>query len=386
MRFRRTTDGPSAKPALPHVVILGGGPVGLETAIYARSLGLPVTLFEAGQVGEFVNRWGFVRLFTPFGWNATPLGKAAVLKDKPNHPFPADSEMQTGREFRETYLLPVAESSTLAGVIRTKTAVLSVGRAGWRKSDPTTKDLPPFRLLVRDGAGQESFEAADAVFDCTGTYARPNWAGDGGIPAAGEIAARPHAAYWLEDIAGAKKAHYAGKCTAVVGSSFSAATAVCDLSALALENSATWIVWLTHGPRAHPLPRVPNDPLKDRDRLAVKANSLAMRCDGNLEYHAQTQIDEIVSHGQDKGFRITARVAGKPTHWEVERMIAHVGYRPDVALTQELRPDEPNYFVIGAKSLGRDSGFLLRAAQDQIRDAFATLLGKPGLNLYAKAA
>jgi hypothetical protein len=172
----------------------------------------------------------------------------------------------------------------------------------------------------------------------------------------------------------------------VIGGGFSAATAVCDLSAIALENSATWIVWLTHGPRTQPLPRVANDPLKDRDRLASKANSLAMRCDGNLEYHAQVQVDELTSHGPDKGFRIAARVAGKPTSWEVERIIAHVGYRPDAALTQELRTDEPNYFVLGAKALGRDAGFLLRDAQAHVREAFASLLGKPGLNLYAKAA
>jgi thioredoxin reductase len=383
--FRRTSDAP-AKTPLPRVAVLGGGPVGLETALYAKSLGLPVTLFEAGQVGEFVNRWGFVRLFTPFGWNATPLGKGAILKDKPTLTFPADADLLTGRELRESYLLPLAESSALAGVIRTKTAVLSVGRTGWRKTEPATKDLPPFRLLVRESTGQERFESADAVMDCTGTYARPNWAGDGGIPAAGEIAARPHAAYWLEDIPGAKKAHYAGKCTAVIGGGFSAATAVCDLSAVALEHSATWIVWLTHGARTQPLPRIPNDPLKDRDRLSAKANSLALRCDGNLEYHAQAQVDEILSHGPEKGFKITARVAGKPTTWDVERLIAHVGYRPDVSLTQELRAQEPNYFVLGAKSRGRDSGFLLHDSQEQIREAFAALLGKPGLNLYSGKA
>jgi thioredoxin reductase len=383
--FRRSPDGP-VKISLPRVAVLGGGPVGLETALYAKSLGLPVTLFEAGQIGEFVYRWGFVRMFTPLGWNVTALGKQAVLKDKPTHAFPADTDLLSGREFRDAYIGPVSESTALAGVIRTKTAVLSIGRTGWRKTDPTTKDLPPFRLLVRDANGQERFEAADAVFDCTGTYARPNWAGDGGIPAAGEIAARPHAAYWLEDISGTKKNHYAGKCTAVIGGGFSAATAVCDLSTLALEHSATWIVWLTHGPRSQPLPRAANDPLKDRDRLAAKANSLAMRCDGNLEYHAQTQIDEITSHGPDKGFRIAARVNGKPTSWDVERLVAHVGYRPDVSLTQELRDGEPNYFVLGAKATGRDSGFLLRDARSQIREAFAMLLGKPGLNLYGKAA
>src|SRR5438128_2018403 len=103
--FRRPPDSPAKNPQ-PRVAVLGGGPVGLEAALYARALGLPVNLFEAGQVGEFVNRWGFVRLFTPFGWNATPLGRRAVLADKPKHTFPAETDLLTGREFRDAYLLP----------------------------------------------------------------------------------------------------------------------------------------------------------------------------------------------------------------------------------------------------------------------------------------
>ena len=61
-------------------------------------------------------------------------------------------------------------------------------------------------------------------------------------------------------------------------------------------------------------------------------------------------------------------VAGKPVTWEVERVIAAVGYRPDLSVCTELRvgeppgkieTDEPGYFVLGAKSRGRDSNFLL---------------------------
>ena len=78
--------------------------------------------------------------------------------------------------------------------------------------------------------------------------------------------------------------------------------------------------------------------------------------------------------------------------WEVERVIANVGYRPDLSLCAELRVDEPNgdvttaepgYFVLGAKSRGRDSHFLLRDGHDQVRRAVAAVLGRPGLDLYA---
>jgi lysine/ornithine N-monooxygenase len=229
----------------------------------------------------------------------------------------------------------------------------------------------------------ERFETADVVLDCTGTYSRPNWIGDGAIPAAGETAARSQIALHLDEILGSRKPQYAGKSIILVGSGYSAATAMLDLATLAEENQSTWVIWLTHGPRTQPLPRLANDPFKERDRLAARANHLALRCDGNLEYHPQTQLDEILSHGVDKGFRVSGRIAGKPMTWDVERVIAHVGYRPNLDFCQELRVQEPtgssrtaepDYYFLGAKSWGRDSGFFLREGYRQIEELLPRLV------------
>ncbi|MFO0938508.1 MAG: FAD-dependent oxidoreductase [Gemmataceae bacterium] len=388
MIFRRATDGSTLKPLLQKVAILGGGPVGLEAALTAKSAGYDVTVYESGAPGEFVGRWGHIRMFTPFGMNTTANGKQAIKLDHPKTEFPADTDILTGKEYREKYLIPLAESSTLEGVVKSKQSAVTIGRVGWRKTDliDPKKPLPAFRLLIRDGAtNQERFETADLVFDCTGTFARPNWIGDGGIPAAGELAARPQISFWPEEILGAKKAHYAGKSVVVIGGGYSAATAVCDLMTLAESQQATWVIWLTNGPKAQPLPRYPNDPYKERDKLAVRANALALRCDGNLEYHAQTFIEELISHGPDKGFRVAGRVAGRPRNWDIERVIALVGYRPDPSVCQELRVGDPNgnpftgepgYFILGAKSKGRDSGFLIREGIEQINSVMASLGSK----------
>src|SRR5579883_1089357 len=340
------------------VAVLGAGPVGLESALLAHAAGCAVTVYEAGQVAEQVNRWGHARMFTPFGWNVTPLGRQTLLREQPARDFPADTDLLTGREYRSAYLVPLAESGPLKPCVQPQTAVLTVGRTGWRKTDPADprRPLPPFRLLVRGQGGQERIDPADVVLDCTGTYTKPNWAGDGGIPALGELAARPHVPYWLDDVAGARRQHYEGRSVLVIGGGYSAATTVCELASLAENHPATWVIWLTHGPRTQPLPRVPNDPLKERDRLAARANSLACRCDGNLEYHPQARLDELVCHGPDQGFRVTARVNGVPKTWDVERVIANVGYRPDATLWQELRvtepaggpaTGEPGYYVLG---------------------------------------
>jgi hypothetical protein len=349
-------------------------------------------------------------MFTPFGMNATPLGLAEVRREKAGRSLPGEADHLTGRQFVEAYLTPLAESDALIESLRLDEAVIQVGRAaGVKKSEPG--DRLPFRLLVRDAKGQERIDTADVVLDCTGTFNTPHRLGAGGIPAVGELAAKPHVAWGVEDVLGAKRDHYAGRCVILVGAGYSAAATACALAELADAVNETWVIWLSHGPRGAPLPRLPGDPLKERDRLAARANALATRGDGNLEFHPQTLIDEVVCHGPDQGFRVAGRCGGQPMSWEVERVIANVGYRPDMRLCDGLRvgepagrtetvggrggnlrevhpPEtgEPGYYILGAKSFGRDSGFLLRDGFDQIRRVFAQLTGNARLDHYAKKA
>ena len=408
------------KTDTPRIAILGAGPVGLEAALYARSLQLPVAVYERARIGEHMHWWGHVRLFSPFSMNTTPLGRAAIRKAKPDHEFPADDASISGREHVAAYLAPLAQTELLKGVIHGETRVVSVGRRGFLKDDDDPQRAKqPFRLLLRDKQNKERSEEADVVIDCTGTFSQHRWLGDGGIPAVGEPAAEPHIAYGLEDILGERKNHYSGKTVLVVGSGYSAATSIVNLATLAQENIATWVIWLARSTGTQPMKRIANDPLKERDRLAARANSLATRGDGNVEYHSQASIDVIEFHGQDKGFRVTGKLAGKEKTWEAERIIANVGYTPNTDIYRELRvhecygslgpmklatalagqagqdclkqtahgPEalrnpEPNFYILGAKSYGRNSNFLLRIGFEQVREAFSLIMAQPKLDLY----
>ncbi|MBM3981198.1 MAG: monooxygenase [Planctomycetes bacterium] len=365
------------------IAVVGAGPVGVEAALYAKACGFAVALYDRGPVGEHVRRWGHARMFTPFGLNCTALGLAEVRREKAGRSLPADGDFVTGRQLVDAYLTPLAESEALLEALHLEEAVLQVGRATSVKKSEVAEQMP-FRVLVRDAKGAERVDAADVVLDCTGTLNTPHRLGDGGIPAVGELAAKGQIAWGLEDILGERRAHYAGKSVVLVGDGYSAATTICALAELAEGANDTWVFWLSRGPRGAPLPRLPNDPLKERDRLAVRANSLATRCDGNLEFHPQTVLDEVTTHGPDKGFRVAGRSNGVAVSWEVERVIANVGYRADTRLSDGLRPDEPGYFVLGAKSRGPD--FLLREGYEQIRKVFAQLTGNARLDLYAKKA
>jgi hypothetical protein len=43
---------------------------------------------------------------------------------------------------------------------------------------------------------------------------------------------------------------------------------------------------------------------------------------------------------------------------------------------------EPNYYVLGAKSYGRNSKFLIQRGLEQIRDLFGIIGGRAELDLY----
>lgn len=131
-----------------------------------------------------------------------------------------------------------------------------------------------------------------------------------------------------------------------------------------------------------------------------------------------TTLHALVSQGDGSGFEVELRGehAGKIT---VDRIVANVGYRPDNQIYQELQvhecyatggpmrlaatllehpsidclaqpatgseallTTEPNFYLLGAKSYGRNSQFLLSRGQVQIRDLFKIIGDREELNLY----
>ncbi len=417
---------------LPRVAILGAGPIGLEAALQAALLGLPFVVYERGRIGEYLRQWGHVRLFSPFGMNTTLLGKAQLRKDRAKIDLPADADLLTGREYVENYLEPLAQSPLLREHIRMGTTVVQVGRRGYLKEEnpgERKRGEHPFLLALRTDA-RESMEEADLVLDCTGVYGQPRALGDGGIPTIGESAARSFIAWGLEDILGERGGFYADKTTMVIGGGYSAATSVCLLAKLAEKHSSTWVIWLSRGGGTQPIKRFVDDALKERDQLAVRANTMATRGDGNVEFHPQTTVTAIECAGIDKGFKVMALSSGKPKTWEVDRVIANVGSMPDRSLYSQLqvqecystmapqglasillkhqrgdplglpfsavdalRHPEPNFFILGAKSYGLLSSFFIRAGMEQVRQIFTFVAGNeellsrfPGLRQLRKSS
>ena len=111
------------------MAVIGAGPIGLEAALYAVGAGYDVSIYESGNIAGNVQRWGHVRLFSPFGLNVSPWGRDAVSSLIGAGELPDDSAILTGRKFVRRYLIPLSKMPQLDGRIHENTQVVSIGRS-----------------------------------------------------------------------------------------------------------------------------------------------------------------------------------------------------------------------------------------------------------------
>jgi len=379
------------------IAILGAGPIGLEAALVAREGGYDVRVYERDVAGGNIRRWGHVRLFSSFALNHSERG--AHLLEAEGVELPPPSAYLTGAEYVERYLKPLSRTGAIAGAILEHRRVVSIGRDGIGKADLVggLRERHPFRLLVEDDSGREELAEADFVLDCSGTYGNHNWMGSGNVPALGERALEKQISYELEDLCGCR-----GKRVLLVGDGYSAATVLDALK----SQPGTTVDWVAR--KREPLPVIPNDPLPARERLSVLAGELARGAEPRVRFHPGCAVESVRRQGA--AFTVELRVDRSVQRVVVDRILAHVGYHPDNSVYRELqvhecyasaapmklaaallgesaadcltqtskgadvlKNPEPNFFILGAKSYGRGSTFLIRIGLQQVEEVFGLL-------------
>ena len=411
----------------------------MEAALYGAVAGFEVTLFERGRLAENVRAWGHVGLFTEWKRNRSPL--AVRLLTQRGTELATPDSYSNGRELAE-YVMRLAGLEPLRGRICPQTEVVSLTRDACLKSDfwgEPGRERYPFRLVTRGVAG-EKLRFFDAVIDATGVYATPNYVGSGGAPCPGELVHASHIDYQIPDISGYDRGRFANKHTLVVGSGHSAASALLAVADWFHTAPATRITWVVRRPLASSGEVYyidPDDKISSRRRLGERANLLVH--DNRVDFYSGTVIESIARTAL--GFQVTLS-NGQVV--ECHNLVAHTGFRPDPALWRELqvvehpatggphglsdvimennrrsgvglstgyaerkplppefgtegepkkgdprvaspelvRLPEPNFFVIGIKSYGRDAGFLMQNGFRQVRDVYRLMAGDLELDLY----
>lgn len=383
---------------VPRIAVLGAGPTGLEAALAAHQRGWDVTVYEtAPHVAGHVRAWGHVRLFTPWSMDVSPRAAQALgLADLPGDVSP------TGHELAD-HLERLA--ALLGDRVRTSTRVEAVAREGVLKSEEIGTERRatlPFRLLVTGPDGEERFETADVVLDCTGTYGNPSPVGAGGIPAQGERRLADRIVRQIPDVQ-VDPARWAGREVLLVGAGNSAQTAARDLAAAGAR-----VTWAVRSRRPH-WGAVADDPLPDRVSLVASSRRLASGEVEGVELVAGVVVDRM----QEVDGRVhvsLAAVDGAACEVVVDEVVAMTGAVGDASIYRQLqvhecyategpmnlaatlmgggaadclaqpslgvdalRNPEPRFFVLGIKSYGRNNTFLLRVGWEQVEEVFTAL-------------
>jgi thioredoxin reductase len=389
-------------PSLP-VVVIGAGPVGLAAAAHLAAYRQPFIVLESGtEAGAAMRQWGHVRTFSPWRYMVDAAVRALLEAD--GWKMPDAQSLPTGSELVDEYVVPLARHRVIAPHVRYNARVTSVGRKDFDKVRTKGRDQQPFEIRL---AGGETIEAR-AVIDASGTWLRPNPAGSGGVPAAGERELADRVAYGIPDVIATARHGYAGKRVLVVGSGHSAFNVILDLLTLTDAEPRTRIVWAMRR--------------DDIDSIWGGGSADALEARGELGQRAKRAVESgrirlvtpyrirSVKEASD-AVAVTGVVRGDEVRLDVDQIIVCTGFRPDLEMLSEIRlgldswlecpsalaplidPNEhscgtvrphgarelahpeKDFYIVGMKSYGRAPTFLLATGYEQVRSVVAMLAG-----------
>lgn len=398
------------------LLVLGAGPIGVEAGLHAARRGFDVRLLEADSPAAHLMAWGHIRMFSPWAMNCSALG-LEVLEAEGRWPFHDAGACPTGRELATRYVLPLTRTRLLRGRITNGCKVLGVGRDRLLKGDligSEERAERAFLILARRADREVVFEA-DVVIDATGVFGQPRRLGNGGLAAPGELDAADRIDYRPVDFEARGRA-FAGRRVLLVGDGHTAATAAVALRSLVDRDPRTHVVWALRAADPPYLTRFPEDPLPERDRLMEEASALSQGAVVRMEVLPGAFVESLAeapgrtapgpaerAGGRGRPLRVRLRTSEGLATVVVDRILAHVGFQPDRSLYSELQVHEcyasggpmklaaallgvaggdclaqpaasadilsnpePGFYILGSKSYGRNSNFLLRAGLQQI--------------------
>jgi len=302
--------------------------------------------------------------------------------------------------------------------VREGARVAGVARDGLAKGRMSGRSERPFLLRIENARGEPvAVERAEIVIDASGVYGTANATGSGGLAASGEETLDGRMERHLPEILGSARVRYAGKRILLVGDGRSAANAIIDLDELVRAGAAgsrTQVEWVHRdrgGEALAPISQAERDELPAREATWIRHHAGAVIAGYRALPSGVIEVTLEDARGAER------RV-------EVDRVLALVGYRPDLALLRELQihlcyasegpmalaaailaaqaadpgaaagclgqvshgPEtlknpEPDFYVLGAKSYGRNPRFLLRLAHAQIDDVMTLLAARAAVNL-----
>ncbi len=406
------------------IAVIGGGPLGVEAALYARFLGYFVMLFDRHKVGDSLVGWN-QELF----WNAnsntlsqtmppsgsleptwrdctTPLGLAALEAQSGSAVLLQSEKPCNYRDYVEQYLLPVARTDLLYESIQVHAPVRSISRVGCSLMATCSLDRrseQEFRLLVDSKNRGEYSQLADIVLDCSGSrHARCGLATGGGL-AVGETQHANQMFVGKRDILGKHRSKFAGKHSLMFGGHFEACANALELLQLAQEvptTKLTWIIPKRIGSKGFQLggslapayePPATMQNLIQRAHQAIDSElthliPLAAWGIESLSYDESTWSVKLQSTEEetlDLNANLFINCADTRIDQAYQRELLVHSDNSIETLPATTMTGEPHYYQLGQRAIGDARLCTLQEGFQQIRETFAWIGGRQGLDLYA---
>lgn len=384
------------------VAIIGAGPVGLAAAAHLVSRKIPFIIFESGvSVGTNLQDWGHVQTFSSWKYNMDQAAKR--LLEETGWQCPSEDSLPTGEEIVRDYLHPLSAHIKIQPFLHLSARVISITRRSINKMETQNRDQFPFLLRVNvKGSIQEYLTST--VIDVSGTWQNPNPISTDGVFTQGELERAAHIQYRIPDITGTEAYRYAGKRVAVVGSGHSAFHSLQSLVKLKAQYPKTDIIWIMKGNQGslnkRILPKkiactIGSKKSRGMDPVLRKVGSGVIELYSSFRTIGLDGADTLTIHGL-RGNEIQ-RID------RLDEVIVNTGSRPDFAMHREihvetdavlecttglteliypsvhtcgtvpvhgeaeLRQPEPNFYIVGSKSFGRASNFLMAIGYEQVK-------------------
>ncbi|MFN6131196.1 MAG: hypothetical protein ACK6DC_10490 [Planctomycetota bacterium] len=376
------------------LLVVGGGPVGIEAALYARFLGYFVSIFESRRVAHRMLDWHDRPLALPVSQVTTSLGHAAIAAQNPEYKRPDPDRIFTGREYAEEYLLPLAKTDLLFDDIHFLSPVIDVSRRRTHRRDPIhpqERCNDEFRVVVQGQHRGPWTARGDCLLDCRGHAIEPIGMGPGGGLAIGERDLEKDFLLHAPSDRKYETKHLEGKRLGLIGEHALACQCVADWLVHFAQNRDARLVWMVRPSDHSQSDRVAAlrskiESSSNRNILCIETlgvESITKQEDGSFRWNLLKEDDSTVELETDVAMRRTGyryRSIGPELH-------AHA----DGWVGSELRIDanaprfvtaEPGYYALRAATIEEGAGAGLPEAFEEIRRVFALIGGREDLDLY----
>ncbi|MCK9337599.1 MAG: diguanylate cyclase [Arcobacteraceae bacterium] len=397
------------------IIVVGAGPIGIETAALATINGYKVLVLESGDDMAYnMQRFAYLDMFSPWYYNYSPYG-INLLKSNGIFTTPK-SDYEPTEEYITNYLKPLSKLADFK--IEYNTKVIKIGKQQIAKTDlvGSNRSKYPFRLLC-EANGKEEFFYASKVIDTSGVYDNPLFLGEGRIPAINEKNLKNEIHYQAID-----KEKYQdklrGKKSLLIGTTCCTSKSVIELKKFISQDRNTKIIYINESGLKPYIHQLKNDIFPKRVDGINLANEFLDSFHPQVKVIEKSSVFKIEKYNDS--FKVYLNSKNGVNEIEVDNIISNCGFKADNSLYEELQVHEcyashspmnlatamledtidcrltpnalsvdtlsnpePDFFILGAKSYGRNQGFSLHIGIGQIIELFARLTNKDVLQFSA---